>query len=118
MDNKSQTLGFDDSTQEAIRSQLSHILLSSFFSGSPQASRFLNFVVEAVLSGQSYNIKQYSIAVDAFGYPTDFDPQVNPAMRILAGRLRMMLDRYYMHEGKNDDIKIDVLVKSKIGINS
>jgi TolB-like protein len=84
------------------------ILSSSFFRESPAASRFLSYVVETALSDQTNHIKQYTIAVDAFGYPDDFDPQTNPAMRIIAGRMRSMLERYYRHDGAHDDIRIEI----------
>ena len=102
------TLVQDYPTQQAVRSELSCILSSSFFRRSPQASRFLSFVVEAALSGQFDHIKQYTIAVDALGYSPDFDPQMNPAMRSLGSRVRLMLERYYLHEGTQDDIRIEI----------
>jgi TolB-like protein len=107
-------LTLNGSTQGAIRSQLNKVLSSSLFRESPAASRFLKFVVEAVLSGQAHHVKQYTIAVDAVGYPSDFDPQINPSIRVLAGRLRLMLDRYYLYEGPNDDIRIEIPKRSYI----
>ena len=108
MDSKFRTLILDDSTKDAVRTQLSRILSSTTFRDSPQARRLLSFVVDAVLSGQTYHIKQYTIAVNAFGYPPDFDPHINPVIRVLAGRLRMILERYYAHEGSRDDIRIEI----------
>ena len=97
-----------DLTKEAIYSQLNRILMSPRFYGSPTASRFLSFVVSTALSGQSHHIKQYTIAVDAFGYPSDFDPHTNTTVRVLAGRLRGRLERYYLCEGVHDDIRIEI----------
>jgi hypothetical protein len=99
---------FSGLTEEAIRFQLDRILSSSFFLSSPAASRFLSFVVQKVLSGQAQQIKQYTIAVEAFGYPIDFDPHTSTAMRVLAVRLRRMLEWYYLHEGKDDNIRIEI----------
>lgn len=62
---------------------------------SPQLARFLQYVVEAALSGQVQNIKAYAIAVDVFGRPVNFDPQGDPIVRVQARRLRSLLDRYY-----------------------
>jgi hypothetical protein len=84
MDFKSQAeSNIEGLTSDAIRFQLNRILSSSFFSSSPQLGRFLKFVVEKALSGQVNYIKQYTIAVDAFGYPADYNPQTDPAMRVL-----------------------------------
>ncbi len=91
---------------DAIKDQLDRILAGSEFLGRNQTSRFLCFVVEQTLNGQSDSIKQYSIAVDALGYGIDFDPQSNPAVRIEARRLRRSLDIYYHNEGIEDPIRI------------
>ncbi|RME97060.1 MAG: hypothetical protein D6768_20580, partial [Chloroflexi bacterium] len=53
-------------------------------------------------------IKQYTIAVKAFGRPTDFNPRSDPIVRIEAGRLRRGLGRYYHLYGSNDPIVIDI----------
>jgi TolB-like protein len=117
MDSQSQdVLVLDDATREKIMSQVNRIVSSSLFHDSPQPSRFLRFVVDAVLSGDVDSIKQYTIAVDAFGYPADFDPHINPVMRVLAGRVRMMLERYYLHEGANDDILVEIPKRAYVPI--
>jgi adenylate cyclase len=110
MDSKSlqATLTYDYSTQQSVRSQLSRILLSSLFRRSPQVSRFLSFVVETALCGQFDHIKQYTIAVDGLNYSPDFNPEINPSVRNTGSRVRFMLERYYLHEGSNDDILIEI----------
>jgi adenylate cyclase len=96
----------NDFTPETIRAQLHRILQSSIFRNAVQAKQFLSFVVESTLSGETHRIKQYTIAVDAIGHSPDFDPITNPAMRILGGRVRLMLERYYMEDGQGDDLRI------------
>jgi TolB-like protein len=68
----------------------------------------LTFVVQATLSGETNKIKQYTIAVEAFGYSENFDPQINSAMRTHARRLRKALHRYYSNEGTRDSIRIEI----------
>jgi len=117
MSTNSQTkLILNNQTQVNIISQLNRILSSESFRDSRQASNFLSFVTQAVLSGQTQNVKQYTIAVDALGYSVDFDPQTNPSIRNLAARVRVMLERYYFHEGKNDAIRIEIPKRSYIPI--
>lgn len=103
-----QTKDLSDIRAEAIQSQMKCILSSHLFLASPQASRFLSYVVQKKLSGQSHKIKQYTIAVEAFGYPPDFDPLTNTAVRVLAGRVRRMLEQYYAGDGSHDDIRIEI----------
>jgi len=61
---------------------------------SPQLGKFLNHIVEAKLRGDDASIKAYSIAVDVFGRPTSFDPQVDPIVRVQARRLRGLLQEF------------------------
>ena len=101
---------------EAIQSQMNCILSSPLFIAAPQASRFLSYVVQKKLSGQSAQIKQYTIAVEAFGYPADFDPFTNTAVRVLAGRVRRMLEQYYAEDGSHDDIRIEIPKRTYIPV--
>ena len=89
-------------------SQLERILASSEFKTRKRLGQFLRYVVEQALNGGTDRIKQYTIAVDALGYEDDFDPQSNPAVRILARRLRRSLDHYYLSRGASDPIWIDI----------
>lgn len=93
---------------DTIQSQMNCVLSNPVFLNSPQASRLLSYVVQKTLSGQSNEIKQYTIAVEAFSYPADFDPLTNTAVRVLAGRLRRMLEQYYAGDGSHDDIRIEI----------
>ena len=95
-----------DFSRDSVRAQLEKMLLSPDFMAGKQLSQFLRYVVEQALDGQSNSIKQYTIAVDALGYGADFDPNTNPTVRVLAGRLRHALDRYYLGPGIQDPIRI------------
>jgi len=97
-----------DISPDRIRDQLSRILASPKFNSSKQLSRFLSFVVEQSLKGDSDRIKQYTIAVEVLGYGDDFDPQSDPIVRIQARRLRRALDHYYDTLGASDPVRIDI----------
>ncbi len=95
-------------SSDRVRAQLEKILASSEFMAGKRLGQFLRYVVEQSLNGQSGNIKQYTVAVEAFGYGADFDPQTNPIVRIEAQRLRRALDQYYYSMGTEDPIRIDI----------
>ena len=38
----------------------------------------------------------------------EFDPQVDPIVRVEAGRLRRALEHYYLTAGKNDPVRIEI----------
>ena len=93
---------------DKIRDQVKKILASSEFRSGVRMGQFLRYVVEQALKGQAGSIKQYTIAVEAFGYADDFDPQSNPIVRMEAKRLRRTLDLYYLTHGIEDPIRIDI----------
>jgi TolB-like protein len=71
-------------------------------------SRFLQFVVEETLAGRETELKEYIIALKVLSRRPDFNPQVDPIVRIHAGRLRRTLNEYYGQEGKDDDLVISI----------
>ena len=95
-------------SSEAIQAQLERITASPEFVNGPKLRQFLSYVVEQTLQGHTDKIKQYTIAVEALGYGRDFDPTNNTTVRILAGRLRRALERYYRIHESADPIRIDI----------
>jgi len=95
-------------TPEAIRVQLERILQGSEFRASDKQRKFLSFVVEETLEGRSSQLKGYTIAVAVYGRTQSFDPQVDPIVRVEAGRLRRAMEHYYLTAGKNDPVRIKI----------
>jgi adenylate cyclase len=93
---------------EQIRLQLERILTNPEFQASKRNRTFLRYVVEETLAGRARFIKGYSIAQSVFNRDASFDPQLDPVVRIEAGRLRRSLERYYLTAGKVDPIQIDI----------
>jgi hypothetical protein len=93
---------------DEIRQALHRIVGSTTLRSSLRLTRFLTFVVEATLAGQAARIKAYTVAVEALGRSSDFDPQADPIVRVEAGRLRAALARYYSGVGRNDPLLIDL----------
>lgn len=91
-----------------IRAELARVLNSEQLRGSQRLTRFLGYVVEAALSGRSHRIKAYTVAVEALGRDTDFDPQTDSIVRVEAVRLRQALWRYYRGPGCGDDLMIEL----------
>ncbi|HET8549642.1 MAG TPA: tetratricopeptide repeat protein [Bryobacteraceae bacterium] len=78
-----------------MRRQLGRILASSGFVNSERMSRFLRFVVERTLAGRAGELKEYAIGVEVFDRRPDYDPRVDPVVRVEARRLRAKLEAYY-----------------------
>ena len=95
-------------TPKAVRLQLDRILQSAEFRGSDKQRKFLSFVVDETLEGRASQLKGYTVAVSVYGRREDFDPQVDPIVRVEAGRLRRALEHYYLTAGQNDPVRIEI----------
>src|ERR1017187_2331092 len=92
----------------AARRQLNRVLGSSGFSRNERLARFLRFVVEQHLEGKDGEIKESVIAFEVFGRGPDHDPRQDSIVRTEAARLRARLSDYYVGEGKNDALVIEL----------
>src|SRR5690348_9972114 len=102
------TVASSDPTPDEIRAELTRITASDVFNNSPQLISFLSFIVEAALNGKSDRLKGYVIAVEVLRRDVDFDPQLDPIVRVEATRLRRALARYYSGPGAGDDVLIEI----------
>jgi len=93
---------------EAIKAQLERILHSPEFKGSYKQREFLKFIVDETLADRASQLKGYTIAVAVYGRKENFDPQVDPIVRVEAGRLRRVLEHYYLKVGSNDPVCIEI----------
>jgi TolB-like protein len=96
----------DESSDVGVRTELQRILKSSNFTASDRNRRFLEYVVEESLAGRAGRLKAYNIATSVFGRPDSFDPQIDPVVRMEAGRLRRALERFYLLDGQACDMTI------------
>jgi len=95
-------------TVEQVRGALGRVLADEAFQNSERLSRFLRFVVERTLAGESDQLKEYRIGVEVFGRPSTYDPRLDPVVRLEARRLRAKLQAYYQAEGQQDPLRIEV----------
>jgi hypothetical protein len=94
--------------EEKILAQVGRIVQSETFRNSGVLQRLLRFLVDKFLSGDALHLKEYTVAVEALGRASTYDPRHDSAVRIQASRLRQKLAEYYRTEGKNDLIVIDL----------
>ena len=93
-------------TLDEERRQLERILHSATFRSAPGLQRFLEHVVTKTIQGLSDEIKEYEIAAEVLGRPSDYDPRLDTTVRVQAHRLREKLEEYYAHEGAGDEVII------------
>src|SRR3954470_6106129 len=100
------------SHEEAVavdeRAALARAVASAALRSSPRLTAFLRFIVEWSLAGDGARLKGYTIAVGALGRGADFDPRTDPIVRVEAGRLRRRLERYYVTEGADEAVVIEL----------
>lgn len=74
--------------------------------------KFLSFIVEAKLAGETHLLTQQAIAINALGQSKDFADLENPLVRVHAGRLRKQLEEYYATEGYFNTLRISLPIGS------
>jgi len=67
-------------------------------------ARFLSFAVEHALAGTGDTLKEYVLGVEVFDRKKDYDPRIDPIVRVEARRLRAKLKAYYASAGKTDAV--------------
>jgi TolB-like protein len=95
-------------SDDAIIKQLQRIFQHPEFNKSEILKKFLFYVVQETLTGNSNYLKEYTIAVKVLDKPPNFNPQKNCIVRIHAGRLRQALSHYYNELGIDDPIVIGI----------
>ena len=94
-----------DTDLEAV---VAKICNSSSLRRSPRLQRFLKYIVDQGSSGPAESIKEYSIAVAVYDKAVSFDPQLDPIVRVEAGRLRSRLLEYYAGPGRDDAVIVEL----------
>ena len=91
-----------------IRESLTKVLTSPEFQNSDRLCRFLRFIVEARLRGEQDQVKEYLIGKEVFDRDSNYDPRLDPIVRVEARRLRKKLDAYYAGPGAVDPVRFEL----------
>jgi adenylate cyclase len=91
---------------DQVSAALERVLAAPEFVNAARLSRFLRFAVEKVLAGGGSELKEYLLGVEVFDRGQDFDPRLDPIVRVEAGRLRGKLQEYYEGGGQSDPVRI------------
>jgi len=95
-------------TELEVRQQLDRILNSKTFQQVQRLKRFVSFVVIETKDGRGDQLKEFVVGVQVFDKESSFDPRNDPIVRVQARRLRTRLEAYYLEEGQNDEILIEL----------
>jgi hypothetical protein len=91
-----------------MKTQVERILQSETLRNADALRRLLAYLAEKSIAGDADQLKEYVVGLEAFGKPPDYDPRQDSIVRLQVGRLRQKLTEYYLTEGKDDPIVIDL----------
>jgi hypothetical protein len=97
------------SPQDA-QAELQAVLRSSTFERSERLQRFLQYICEMTLRGEAGKINEYLIGSEVFQRGPTYSPSEDSIVRRQAHSLRHKLHEYYLAEGKEHSIRIDLPV--------
>jgi len=96
-------LGREQCFQQIEKLTNSHSLHSS-----ESLCKLLRYLAEHSVDHPGISLKEYQIATEVLGRPSGFDPQSDSTVRVQAGRLRVKLSEYYVHEGPDDPVVVEL----------
>jgi hypothetical protein len=96
----------DALSADQCEEQVRRILQSATFRNAATLQVLLQFLAAKTLAGSTESLKEYTIGVEALGRKADFDPKIDPIVRVQSHRLRLKLREYYELEGAGDPILI------------
>ncbi len=91
---------------EAEREECEWLLTSGVLGRSGNLARVLRYVCEEHFQGRGDQVKEYTIAVEALGRRTDFDPHTDTIVRVTVHTLRKRLMEIYQQEGAHRPIRL------------
>ena len=91
-----------------VRAELREIVGSRTFVHGIRLARFLRYVVENYLNGETERLKESVIGIEVYDRPPDYDPKVDSIVRTEARRLRKKLGEYYEAEGRYSRVIITI----------
>ena len=93
---------------EEVQAELSAVLRSHAFERSERLQKFLRYVCEAALRGESSRLNEYLIGNEVFGRGADYSPNEDGIVRRQAHALRHKLQAYYENEHRDSLIRIEL----------
>lgn len=87
-------------SRKSIINEVERICKSEHFANSKQLQDFLRYLINETLAGRKSQIKAYSIATEVFGRDKNFNPDIDPIVRVEARRLRKKLIENYIAQEK------------------
>lgn len=88
--------------------EIDRLVNSHTLHGSESLCKLLRYLADHAIRHPGVALKEYQIATEVFGRPSDFDPHLDSLVRVQAGRLRSKIAEYYASEGTADPILVEL----------
>jgi hypothetical protein len=95
-------------TTSEVHAELEALLRSPGFERSERLQRFLRYICELTLNGESARINEYLIGSEVFRKGVDYNPNEDSVVRRQAHTLRQKLQEFYAGEGSEHAIRIEL----------
>lgn len=103
--------------RSTVTTELEAVLGGRSLARSPRLRALLRHLVEAKLEGRTGELRETVIALDVFGRDAAvYDPNVDPIVRVSAGRLREALEKHYAADGSEARLRFELQRGSYIPI--
>jgi hypothetical protein len=100
--------GAGSPTPDQCQQQVQRVLRSATFRNAVTLQQLFQFLTTRAFKGGAEALKEYTIGVEAFGRPQDFDPKTDTIVRVQIHRLRQKLAEYYEADGSRDPILVEI----------
>ena len=101
-------------TAPLVREQLNRLLAHPLFTNSKRYPVLLAYTVEQALLGNSAELKERTIGVEAFGREPNYDVNLDPVVRTTAAEVRKRLIQYYYSPEHAGELIIELTVGSYV----
>jgi hypothetical protein len=92
----------------AVATQVDRMLASRDFDAGSRGRALFRFLAEETIAGRGERLTEGAIAAHVFGRGGDFDPALDPIVRLQVGRLRRSLARFHRGAGAADPVHIEL----------
>lgn len=98
----------DLNASEVEREELDWLLTSGVLGRSHNLTQVLKFICEKHFEGETRQITEHTLAVEALGRRSDFNPQVDTIVRVTAHQLRKRLQEIYTGPGASHSVQVHI----------
>ena len=88
--------------------ELERLLRTGLVRDGSQGYALLEYIGRRAIEERGEPLKEYTIGVEALGKPADYDPRIDPTVRVEIGRLRARLKNHYAEEAAGRKVRLEI----------